>query len=191
MIQGRRTNLVQHAVELSQDDWVGSHAGLWFDKYLGYHLQKGEQPPPDPRTGKSKPTPQKALVDAVSGIPEPAAYDMFFKRWQAQIESMRVAIDGCEYRVIAKPAKAQGRIVLGLGDESAIETAVTVHHTYGVPYIPGSALKGLAAAYAHRVLEGDIWRKAIYKEGKLVKKAGDAHTAMFGTTSGAGYVVFL
>ncbi len=39
------------------------------------------------------------------------------------------------------------KLVIGLGDPSVTETAITLHHTYGVPYIPGQALKGSARNY--------------------------------------------
>lgn len=40
------------------------------------------------------------------------------------------------------------RMVIGLGGETVLETDITLHHLYGIPFIPGSALKGLARAYA-------------------------------------------
>lgn len=35
------------------------------------------------------------------------------------------------------------RMVVGLGGESVHETSMTLHHVYGIPYIPGTALKGI------------------------------------------------
>ncbi len=35
------------------------------------------------------------------------------------------------------------RMVVGLGNPSVYETSITLHHTYGFPYIPGSAIKGV------------------------------------------------
>ncbi len=40
-----------------------------------------------------------------------------------------------------------GRMVIGLGGENVLETGITLHHTYGTPLIPGTALKGLASHY--------------------------------------------
>lgn len=34
-------------------------------------------------------------------------------------------------------------------------SGITLHHTYGVPFLPGTALKGLAAHYAHQIFGGD------------------------------------
>lgn len=35
------------------------------------------------------------------------------------------------------------RMVVGLGNPSVYETSITLHHVYGFPYIPGSAVKGV------------------------------------------------
>ena len=40
------------------------------------------------------------------------------------------------------------RMVVGLGGNSILETDITLHHLYGLPIIPGSALKGLTRTYA-------------------------------------------
>lgn len=39
------------------------------------------------------------------------------------------------------------RLLVGHGNSSAIDVGLSVHHTWGVPFIPGSALKGLVAHY--------------------------------------------
>ena len=41
------------------------------------------------------------------------------------------------------PEKTKSRLIVGLGDESVYETSIRLHRNYGVPYIPGSALKGI------------------------------------------------
>lgn len=43
---------------------------------------------------------------------------------------------------------AASRIVIGLGAQTTLETAITLHPLYGLPYIPGSAQKGLARSSA-------------------------------------------
>ncbi len=42
--------------------------------------------------------------------------------------------------IILKP---DWRLIVGLGNESVYETSMTLHHIYGIPYIPGSAIKGV------------------------------------------------
>lgn len=39
------------------------------------------------------------------------------------------------------------KLAIGIGNESVYETAITLHHIYGIPYIPGSALKGIVHSY--------------------------------------------
>lgn len=46
--------------------------------------------------------------------------------------------------IILKP---EWRMVIGLGNESVYETSMTLHHIYGIPYIPGSAIKGVVRSY--------------------------------------------
>lgn len=42
------------------------------------------------------------------------------------------------------------RLVIGHGEDSTLESGLTLSSTYGVPVIPGSALKGVCAAQARR-----------------------------------------
>lgn len=143
-----------------------THAGLWLDKYIkGFEKER-----------EAKETPQSCLVSEVAGISIPKdykAYTEFFERWK---EALILA--GVKDSQM-KEAHVQGRLAVGLGGEAVLETAITLHRTYGTPYIPGSALKGLAASYAHKRLKDDAWRKN-----------GEAHNVMFGTTDEAGYVTF-
>lgn len=39
------------------------------------------------------------------------------------------------------------KLIVGLGIESVIETSMTIHFTYGFPYIPGQSLKGAVRNY--------------------------------------------
>lgn len=160
-MQSRRDNLKEIAYVQT---W---HAGLWFDKYLKQQLPSGTFD----SAGQQKKTPQQELVEQCAKIEESTIYQAFFERWQTALASTAT--------VKKKTAKVQGRMAVGLGDESAIETAVTLHHTYGVPYIPGSALKGLAASFAHQRLADDTWRKG-----------GAGHTELFGSTAITGLVTF-
>ncbi len=46
-----------------------------------------------------------------------------------------------------KILKTDWRMVVGLGNESVYETSMTLHHIYGIPYIPASAIKGFLRNY--------------------------------------------
>lgn len=39
------------------------------------------------------------------------------------------------------------RLIIGIGGASVYEVGLTLHHIYGIPYIPGSAIKGLTRSW--------------------------------------------
>lgn len=39
------------------------------------------------------------------------------------------------------------RMVIGLGQESVYEISINLHHIYGIPYIPGQAIKGIVRSW--------------------------------------------
>ncbi|WP_022855930.1 type III-B CRISPR module RAMP protein Cmr6 [Thermodesulfobacterium thermophilum] len=52
-------------------------------------------------------------------------------------------------KIIAKSYSlfTSSRLIVGLGSTSVLETSIKLHHIYGVPYIPSTAIKGLLRAY--------------------------------------------
>jgi CRISPR-associated protein Cmr6 len=134
-----------------------TNAGLWFDKYITKQDREDTES-------------RRCLIEEVCALPIPTAYRSYFERWQQAL------ID--EYGAQTRRAQVKGRMIVGLGSESVLETSISLHRTYGVPYIPGSALKGLAANYA-RLRLGEGWQKG----GKYYK-------VVFGNTDDAGYITF-
>lgn len=43
--------------------------------------------------------------------------------------------------------KTSWRMAVGLGNESVYETSMTLHHIYGIPYIPASSVKGVVRSW--------------------------------------------
>ena len=80
---------------------------------------------------------------------------------------------------MCKEAHVQGRLAINLGAEAILETSIALHHTYGTPYIPGSALKGLASHYTMKHLDEKEWGKE-----------SQAFKILFGSPESAGYVTF-
>ena len=72
------------------------------------------------------------------------------------------------------------RMVVGLGGETVLETDLTLHHLYGIPYIPGSALKGLTRGY---VTKEEQLSKDIEQDSEEVKR-------IFGFQERTGSVLF-
>lgn len=50
--------------------------------------------------------------------------------------------------IFSKILKTQSRLIIGLGSSHVLETSITLHHIYGIPYIPASALKGVCRMVA-------------------------------------------
>lgn len=136
-----------------------THAGLWLDKYL-----KGD--------GDEA---RKNLVNQIAQTTKPQdkkdeVYFLFYDGWkQALLDN------GATF----KEAKTTGRMAINLGAESVLETSIALHRTYGTPFIPGSALKGLAANYTRNKLDEKEWGKD-----------SQPYLTLFGDTDNAGYVTF-
>lgn len=72
-------------------------------------------------------------------------------------------------------------LAVGHGVASVLETNLTLHPIYGVPYLPGTALKGLTAHYAQSILGG--------KYPALSRNESD-YDVLFGTHQSAGFIQF-
>lgn len=80
--------------------------------------------------------------------------------------------------------KTDTRLFIGMGNASPLEAGVSLHHTYGVPVIPGSAIKGLLNHYTLACgLSNDVDARAIL----FGKKASDTDKRDSGA---AGYLIF-
>lgn len=144
-----------------------THAGLWLDKFLDKQIGRDEKLLPNEKN------PLAELVEQVATLKPPEAYRVyaeFYQRWQSAL---------LQLGAVTRRAKVQGRLSVGLGAEGVLETAITLHRTYGAPYIPGSALKGLAASYARKRLAEDAWGPK-----------SEAYKTLFGDPDSAGYVTF-
>jgi len=55
-----------------------------------------------------------------------------------------------EYKELYKgtfDSETDWRLAIGLGNASVFDTSITLHHTYGIPYIPASTIKGLLRSW--------------------------------------------
>ncbi|MBW4082506.1 type III-B CRISPR module RAMP protein Cmr6 [Paenibacillus sp. S150] len=77
--------------------------------------------------------------------------------------------------------KSVSPLVIGHGVFSVLETHLTLHPVYGMPYLPGTALKGAAAHYCHRYLGGE---DPDFREG------GSAYRLLFGSGQQAGCITY-
>lgn len=143
-----------------------THAGLWLDKYLGAQTVEGDE------TGAGE---KAKLIREVSSLPVPEGYPRAFERRREAFVA--------DPRVVLAPATAIGRLIVGLGAKGALEAGIHLEHTWGVPLLPGSALKGLAAAAARKLVVDDGWRPGS-------ARAATSYDELFGSTNDSGAVVF-
>ena len=97
-----------------------------------------------------------------------------YQRWLNTIQSVNAQ---------SFSAFTDWRIVVGLGGETVLETDLTLHHLYGIPFIPGSALKGLTRAYATSEKDEGHLSKKIEEDDETIQR-------IFGSQDRAGSVVF-
>lgn len=55
----------------------------------------------------------------------------------------------------SKELVTDARLIAGLGYKGALEVGLTLHPLYGFPYLPGTAVKGIARAFAELVEKAD------------------------------------
>ncbi len=137
------------------------NAGLWLDKFLP------EQTEADNEQGRGAKSDHMLKVTALQ---PPDGYDKAYARWQ---QGLRDAGAWCAI------VECVGRTVIGLGEKGVLEAGLRLDRTWGVPLIPGSALKGLASTTADQLLADEAWRAV-----------GESHRHLFGTTDEQGAVVF-
>ncbi len=111
--------------------FAGSHAGLVLDRHLA------DQSPAEQRT----------LIDraaaAIESLDQSGLYRTAFERRRVFFDKAVPAERRCAFDM-----DLTGRAVIGLGRASVTETGLTLHSTFGVPFLPGSSLKGLVSHYA-------------------------------------------
>jgi CRISPR-associated protein Cmr6 len=155
----------QHIVKLGDSRDRGQHAGLLLQRYLSENAT-GDNGKPEEK--------QRILQAAIKAAADGEVRELYrlaFERWKESLPKMTTGIN----------LETDGRLIVGLGAENVLETGIRLHHTYGMPFLPGSALKGLAAHYCNQV-----WGET----DDSFKYGGDYHHLLFGTTDESGCIVF-
>ena len=66
------------------------------------------------------------------------------KRIKDKMDILKNSYESMGYLISKKEfSQDDWRLIVGLGSESVYETSITLHHIYGIPYIPGQAIKGV------------------------------------------------
>ncbi|MCG0276433.1 MAG: type III-B CRISPR module RAMP protein Cmr6 [Thermosediminibacteraceae bacterium] len=94
----------------------------------------------------------------------------FVKKQKYVLESYRSR----GYEVDVYEFRPYERVIVGLGQESIREVSMTLHWIYGIPYIPGQAVKGVVSNWI-----------------EMNGGTDENYEKVFGTTSSKGQVMFL
>jgi len=104
---------------------------------------------------------------------DPTLSQSAYVRWYTMMSTMNATLFN---------ASLDWRMVIGLGGESVLETDITLHHLYGIPFLPASALKGLTRAYVTGEIE-EYKSDTIDTDSEEIKR-------IFGSQDHAGTVIF-
>jgi CRISPR-associated protein Cmr6 len=150
-------------VKLREHRDRGQHPGLILARYLAEQNDEGRD--------------KRALLTAACAAGRDqsmiALYRRAFERWCDGLSGVKAEAD--------LRTRAHTRLIVGLGAKGVIEAGLRLHHTYGVPLIPGSALKGLAAHYCHEVFGA---------ADKQYQRGQGYHNLLFGKTDDGGVIRF-
>ena len=119
------------------------NAGLWYDKFCnqwknGWQFEAGDK---------------LKWIESVSRVGDSSLLE---ERWQRTIRLFE-ALGGkiCYFRT-------RGRFVTGLGRDNPVENGFAWHYNLGVPYLPGSSVKGLVKAWADALADdGEVNREEV------------------------------
>ncbi len=144
-----------------------TNLGLWLDRYAWKLEQEDVHQ-------------HHALT--LDKVRAPEGYARAYERRRRSLRALPGAYADGETRLYV--IELIGRAVVGIGAASVRETNLCLLRPWGVPYIPGSSLKGVAAHEAHG--RGEGWQKP----AKPGDAAGLWHQALFGDVSESGAVIF-
>jgi CRISPR-associated protein Cmr6 len=126
--------------------WNGlpEHVGVWLDR-----CYVGEKDLDDKDKTRRKELYARAVKALSLEKPAVVTYKAFFERWKRELSQ-----PGRMQRGVLVEIEARTRVLLHPASNASVtDGSVLLHHTYGVPYLPGSGLKGLARAWLRRTVD--------------------------------------
>jgi len=129
-----------------------ANTGLWYDKYCDWPVKNGQVDwdLSSYKEGNREINPKQGWIETVAG--QKTGDDKAIAAACQRLNQLAEKIWGIEKPQIFK---TQWRFVSGLGGEHPVENGFAWHHTLGVPYLPGSSVKGMVRAWAEHWLNED------------------------------------
>jgi len=112
------------------------------DAHPGLLIQRGyERDDRETEAGRQAKT---AHLRRICDIPPGSFYTNAYQRWQA------ATANDLRFTQVQLALQPQTRLFIGLSGGGMLETGCAVSHSYGMPYIPGSSLKGVVRAHVRQ-----------------------------------------
>ncbi|MFW5916583.1 MAG: type III-B CRISPR module RAMP protein Cmr6 [Bacteroidota bacterium] len=117
-----------------------------------------------------------------------------FKKISSQLPAIQkrqaLHLNSLDVEPVSFTMKPQWRLVIGLGNESVYETAITLHHIYGIPYIPTTAIKGVFRSWVIQEYFDSDEEKAMKRSKSFCDIFGCTENSVHKETQ-QGNVIFL
>jgi len=124
---------------------LGDHADLRVQPHPGLLLSMGlDVFPEGEKAGEIK----RKHIERLCRTTASDFYRDAFSRWKSLTQDVR--------RFAVLEARVQGRLYIGTTRDTPLETGITVHHTYGMPMIPGSSVKGLCRSQSDSIADKEV-----------------------------------
>lgn len=127
--------LVRNSIRPLLKHVADGHAGLLMQR--GLVVWQGKE-----TDGEKDKSDKLDLIDTITSIQPSEIYKLAFDRWLLQTYN-HVSAQFCGIA-----AEVDGRLFSGLALGGTLETAVTTQHSYGMPMLAGSSVKGAVRSYA-------------------------------------------
>ena len=124
---------------------------------------------------KNEKTEKSKLIDKITGVNFCSLYKKAFERWLGTTCNLE--------QFSSLSASLSGRLMMALSTGGAIETGMSVHHTYGMPMISGSSVKGAVRSYAEGIGLGKEFLAVLFGADEDLAKQTN-------TLESAGYLVW-
>lgn len=145
-----------------------SHVGLAYGKaapYAVFNVASGKE-----AANKEK----DVWLDQVANTAIDPDYPRAYRCWRQHHEAQGS---------LCTEIESISRVLIGHGEPSPTEVGLTIHHTWGVPMLPGSALKGLLAHYMEKTYNLEPpgpWTGPTWRGAHITRGPGAFYRALFG-----------
>jgi len=154
-----------HKEAQSAQKGQNAHAGLWYDRFFNGFLEGAKRP--DEKNKKEKDEWAANKTKWVKDAAKQAGDKALIERYCAQHKNLCQAIHAQTLIM-----STDWHFVTGLGNNHPVENGFSWHHTLGIPYLTGAAVKGMVRAWC------EVWEDGI-----------DIQT-WFGDTEQSGELIF-